>query len=108
MGYEIVISRGYRWVEDGSFSEIKLEEWKEAIIAFGLEPLEFIEGINPMTKEKIRMNLPHSARIGTDGPLLRWNKGVIILDTDESGIEMCRNIAKSLDASIFGEEGENH
>jgi hypothetical protein len=108
MGYEIVISRGYRWAEDDSFSEIKLDEWKEVITAHELEPLEFIEGINPITKDKIRMNLPHSARIGTEGPLLRWNKGVIVLDADESGIEMCRNIAKSLNALIFGEEGETY
>ena len=108
MSYEIVISRGYRCAEDGSFSEILIEEWNHVITEKNLVPIEFFDGINPVTKETIRISLPNSARIGEDGPLLVWKKGVIGINADEAEFDTCRPIADALGAKIYGEEGETY
>ncbi len=51
MGYELHISRGYRYAETGH-TKITIEEWGRVILERKeLEIIENSEGINPVTKE---------------------------------------------------------
>jgi hypothetical protein len=108
VGYDILISRGYRWAEDESFSPITLEEWKKVVEEIALDPIEFVETVNPITEERIRIDLPNSARLGEDGPLFVWKDGVIGLQCDNEDFDKCRAISDSLAAQIYGEEGETY
>lgn len=108
MSHSAVISRGYRWAEDGSFVPISISEWKSVILSRKLSAVEYLECVNPMTGEVIRIKTPDSARIRDQGPLLSWKKGVIQLNCDQSQYDHCRPIASDLGASIFGDDGEKY
>jgi len=108
MSYTVAISRGYQWAEDGSFQPIPLSEWHAAIISHGLVPSEFQTAINPETKESIRINTPNAARIGRDGALLTWKKGIIEISACVDQHDLCRPIAQTLGARLYGEEGEEY
>ena len=108
MSYEINISRGYRWSGDGSYSPIPLDEWNRVIDALLLERVELREATNPRTGEVMRMTCPNSAMVSTDGPMLMWRDGDILICGSPDTIPACRAVADALSAGIFGEEGETY
>jgi len=108
MGYELSISRGYEWAEDDSFSQITLDEWNQVIAEKGLEPIDEVEAMNPITKEIITIKTPNSAMRSTEGPIYSYRSGVITVQHNEESMDEYKEIALALGARIFGEAGESY
>jgi hypothetical protein len=106
MGYQLSISRGYRWAEDQSFEPISLAEWNKVIDELCLERVDHRDVTNPATGEVIRVMCPESALASADGPLLTWSKGVLNIADSPEAVDASRPVAQALAASIYGEEGE--
>jgi hypothetical protein len=108
MGYQLSISRGYRWADDRSFEPIAITEWNNVIESLGLERVDHREITNPATGEVILVSCPESALVSADGPLLTWCKGVLNIAGSQDVVDACRAVAHELAASIYGEEGETY
>ena len=117
MGYDVHISRGYKYAESG-YDEISLQEWKSAISKHSeLEPIEYVEGSNPSTKEVIKIETPNSAiykkKVGLFIKkqieiMFTWKDGIIVTKyTNESDKKYWKEIAEWLNANLYGEEGES-
>ena len=76
MSYEIVISKGYRWADDNSFTKIKLSEWRKVIKDLGLVPVDQAKGVNPLTKEALHVVLQHTH--GAPGDRVLPSAGVMV------------------------------
>ena len=106
MGYEVHFTR--------SGDKIPKKEWTILIEEDSrLEPISEIERTNPTTGEVIKIKMPDSARFQSrkDAPtmFLRFVDGEIrVKILGEADIESLRPIAKALDATIVGEEGEQY
>jgi hypothetical protein len=106
--YDITISRGWGQANDGSFSEITLSEWKQAVRECRLTPVKEQTVTNTLTGEVITFPTPHAARLGSDGLHFLFRDGVVRLGCPVEDISEARPVAEALGAEIYGELGETY